>query len=382
MMPKLLHKVMLHLVSVLVLFLFYLNTFIQTKNNTPLNLEIIDNPTEMDLGSMTSDSDNHTKLLEVNFIKTCSTFMQENTYFGKNCFRLSWKQAYRLNTYKEFSNDLSANESLISSFRKNEHCNRFVTVGRSAGRMGNQMFEIASVLGVAYVYDIIPVIPETFPLNQYIDLPNRYDQNLEGLKNVVNCVCRKAAVFYSCTKYLNSTANVTIHGYLQSWKYFKDNKHIIRQIFTLKNKHILNARQFLANVTKHGYQHVCIHVRRGDFLGRSKRGYTVANVSFIEKAKDFYIKKYSKVDFVLATNDKKWCRENVKNVEISPFTNPGDDMALMMLSDHVIVTSGTFGWWGAWLSGGTIVYFKGYPGHGLLSKYNLYDYYPPNWIGL
>lgn len=44
----------------------------------------------------------------------------------------------------------------------------------------------------------------------------------------------------------------------------------------------------------------------------------------------------------------------------SPFTDPVDDMALMIQCDHVIVTSGSFGWWGAWLSGGTRLYFQGF----------------------
>jgi galactoside 2-L-fucosyltransferase 1/2 len=57
-------------------------------------------------------------------------------------------------------------------------------------------------------------------------------------------------------------------------------------------------------------------------------------------------------------------------------------MALMTLCDHVIVTAGTFGWWGAWLSGGITVYYKGYPGHNLSNRFNLFDYYPSHWIGL
>jgi galactoside 2-L-fucosyltransferase 1/2 len=48
----------------------------------------------------------------------------------------------------------------------------------------------------------------------------------------------------------------------------------------------------------------------------------------------------------------------------------------------VIVTSGTFGWWGAWLSGGTTVYFKGYPRpeSWLASQVSKNDYYPKGWI--
>ena len=37
------------------------------------------------------------------------------------------------------------------------------------------------------------------------------------------------------------------------------------------------------------------------------------------------------------------------------------DMAIMSLCDHIIITAFTFGWWGAWLSKGNVVYLHDYP---------------------
>lgn len=60
-------------------------------------------------------------------------------------------------------------------------------------------------------------------------------------------------------------------------------------------------------------------------------------------------------------------------------------MAILSLCDHVVMTVGTFGWWGAWLSRGTVVYCKDFPKPGsIIDKNALFrdELYPPNWIGL
>ncbi|XP_053388763.1 galactoside 2-alpha-L-fucosyltransferase Sec1-like [Mercenaria mercenaria] len=341
------------------------------ENRTLLHLQITDGQLEEHPKNVL-DLNSHVESMKIN--------LQIND--AKICFYLSWKHPLNVPADDELSRHLIREKSTTLNNRSKELCKRFVTISKLPGRIGNQMFEIASVIGVAYSYDLIPIIPHMSVLNKYIDLPNRFNTSLKGLENVVNCHCRKAAVFYSCESSLNSTANVTMHGYLQSWKYFNDAEHIIRKVYSLKKVHIINARKFLDSVTTYGYQHVCIHVRRGDFLRKRSEGYTTAGVDFIERARNFYKNKYSKVDFVLVSNDKTWCRKKVKDVAISPFNNAGDDMALMTISDHVIVTSGTFGWWGAWLSRGTTVYFKGYPGNALSSLFNRSDYYPQSWIGL
>lgn len=110
----------------------------------------------------------------------------------------------------------------------------------------------------------------------------------------------------------------------------------------------------------------------------------MADLDYIEKAKNIFINKYKKVQFLVVSDDKEWCRKNLKDVIISTLTDPGDEMALMKLSDHVIITVGTFGWWGAWLSGGTTVYLRSFakPGSKIASGINEKDVFPSSWIGL
>ena len=135
-----------------------------------------------------------------------------------------------------------------------------------------------------------------------------------------------------------------------------------------------------------GSTRVCLHFRRGDFLKLDHLGYTVPDHRFVHDAMTLYLKWFTNVTFIIVSNDMVWCKKNIKrdNVVYSPFTDPSLDFALLTSCDHVIVTSGTFGWWGAWLSGGRTVYFSGFPRQNswLGNRSNPTDYYPKHWIGI
>jgi len=62
----------------------------------------------------------------------------------------------------------------------------------------------------------------------------------------------------------------------------------------------------------------------------------------------------------------------------------GEDLALLASCDHTVITTGTFGWWAAWLANGITVYYANHPRHGsqLSSMIHHDDYYPPQWIGI
>jgi galactoside 2-L-fucosyltransferase 1/2 len=63
---------------------------------------------------------------------------------------------------------------------------------------------------------------------------------------------------------------------------------------------------------------------------------------------------------------------------------PAEHMALLAACNHSVVTTGSFGWWAAFLAGGTVVYDKSFPRQNSLLSYHYThaDYYPPHWIPL
>ncbi|KAL3871028.1 hypothetical protein ACJMK2_039052 [Sinanodonta woodiana] len=101
----------------------------------------------------------------------------------------------------------------------------------------------------------------------------------------------------------------------------------------------------------------------------------------------YFREKYSSIVFIIVSDDISWCKENIKinyDKVFSKFDDPMVDMAMLSVCDHMIITSGTFGWWGAWLAGGDVVYFKGFPRPGSEIDQGMChdDYYPPQWIGM
>ena len=174
------------------------------------------------------------------------------------------------------------------------------------------------------------------------------------------------------------------HGFLQSWKYFEDVKEDIKTLFRFKNDIHKKAKEYLSSVRKDGSTVIGIHIRRGDHI---ELGYLrFPPYEYFEKAKRFFTKKYKKVKFVIATNDKEWVKDNfdLENTEILTHTKtPAMDMAILSLCDGMIMSIGTFSYWAGYLCEGDVIYYKNefdmsHPVN--KGKVKKEDYYPPYWI--
>ena len=116
------------------------------------------------------------------------------------------------------------------------------------------------------------------------------------------------------------------------------------------------------------------------------------------------------VVFVMASDDPAWCHEhfgdndsvtilddNMRNSDslgvggdtgtsaAAAATVAALDLAVLSMTDHMILTVGTFGYWAAYLSGGEVVYYKdaillNHPTNA--NQIQLEDYYPSTWIGI
>ncbi|XP_045163601.2 galactoside 2-alpha-L-fucosyltransferase SEC1-like [Mercenaria mercenaria] len=297
----------------------------------------------------------------------------------KNCFNIIWDRK----AFSDFiwNNTVENGENIL--VYRGSSCNHFMKLLSPGGRIGNQLFQIAALFGTSFEYDFIPIVEPSLPLLEYFDLPNVLKMKL---KNSSICAPQLSAIFYNCSSN-NTVLNMTIHGFFQSWKYFKNSAEIIRSIFKIKPKYMQKAELFLDVYKKDGFKNICIHVRRQDMAKQilARRGFAVAPINFIYKAIQFCEVNFKKALFFVISDDIQWCKKNIKrDVIFSNLKEPIHDLALMTLCDHVVVTAGSFGWWGAWLSNGTAVYYNGYPSPGsqLDLRFKREDYYPTEWIGL
>ncbi|OQV13298.1 putative Galactoside 2-alpha-L-fucosyltransferase 1 [Hypsibius exemplaris] len=188
---------------------------------------------------------------------------------------------------------------------------------------------------------------------------------------------------------------MTLRGYFQSWKYFRSNPALIRQQFTFTPAVFQTAlgtvetalRTYTESTGTIPESIIGIHVRRGDILRpvMKKYGHTVASPSYLTNLVHNLTELYQPAVFLVLSNDPVYCkrvlgkRKNVLFID----GNPAEvDMAILSLMDHLILTVGTFGWWGAFLSDAQdVYYYKNWPTYGstLDKEYRRKDYFLPNW---
>ena len=141
-----------------------------------------------------------------------------------------------------------------------------------------------------------------------------------------------------------------------------------------------------------------VHVRVGDVLstGNLLFGFTVPAASyFIQAANYLTANVTSPVQFIVATNGLQWTKKHIAleavyrnrsntSVVYSERNSAGFDMALLASCDALILSTGSYGWWAAWLANKTTVYYRYWPrpGSRISTVFTREDYFPPHWIGL
>jgi hypothetical protein len=250
------------------------------------------------------------------------------------------------------------------------------------GRIGNQMFQYANLLGIKALkgYDIVlskehmnsSMIQHTFDLSEYTA------EDEENLK-FNSTVCESSHCFDS--KILEVKDNTNLRGYFQTEKYFKHCSDLIRREFTFKNDTIKEVENFLQPYLDRTL--VSIHIRRTDYLV-----YTHIH----EKCGLLYYNQAIKIldtpntQFIVVSDDIEWCKKNL-NISNVVFSHGSYDFDLCIQSrcEHHIISNSTFSWWGAWL--GTNINKKVIaPQYWFTENYNKtspdYDIIPENWIKL
>mgnify|MGYP007091359047 FL=1 len=156
------------------------------------------------------------------------------------------------------------------------HANQIVALTLARNRMGNQMFQLASLIGFSATYGYIPAVS----IDQFKDVfavfkqPNGPSIRLEDSTSPDFVFKEPDADLYkerditrlSEPSDLQVRANWTIDGYFQSYKHFQSVSKQVLQLFTFNKQFTDEATEFLEHNAEKGSIVIGIHVRRGDFL--------------------------------------------------------------------------------------------------------------------
>lgn len=225
------------------------------------------------------------------------------------------------------------------------------------GRLGNQMFQIATAWAYAMDKGLEFILPNS-TLN-HKEWPFYWTgKNDIGVKRLMDFEGIPLEIIYKDLKpgfhpiphYTDFIGQgffnlITFDGYWQSYKYFDKYKSELIKLFKFGQ----------ADSTPNNmHEYVAIHIRRGDYVDHSDK-FPPVTPEYIHSAIELF-NGYHRYKFMIFSDDIQWCRINIKNTEnneICYYDNSGDDTTdqkVMYQCAGFIISNSTYSWWPAYLS--------------------------------
>ena len=225
------------------------------------------------------------------------------------------------------------------------------------GQLGNQMFQYASLRGIAKNrgFDFcIPYHQEVFDdgignklrieLFDPFVMSNVKQSNIKVIES--GDPRTEGGHNFNETLFNTCPDNVSLHGYFQSEKYFKHIEDDIRQDFTFKNEVAIPCKHMMSTMDTP----IALHIRRGDFLINHANHNNLGVEYYFEALREFDDNRM----VIIFSDDPEWCKEQPLFSDDRFLVAEGNDsytdLCLMSLCSDFIIANSSFSWWGAWLS--------------------------------
>jgi hypothetical protein len=210
------------------------------------------------------------------------------------------------------------------------------------GRLGNQMFEIASTIGIAdrsgqpyaFPYWMNYDAKERFGSKEDIDIQKYFKNDLPLLVDESRYQFIEWPYYWGY-RYENFSngGNYNLNAHMQSEKFFEHCSYLIRYYFELKDPKPQN-------------DYCAIHLRFGDY-DNSYHPFTPRD--YIRKAMAYFPMS----SFMVFSDDVhkaiEYFPENDPRVNIMMPCDTMTDFAAMQACKDFIICNSTFSWWAAWL---------------------------------
>jgi hypothetical protein len=262
------------------------------------------------------------------------------------------------------------------------------------GRLGNQLFQFASTVGIARKlgYEV------AFPKNNTVQAVTEHFHDgvtrdvvfdIPAVFNVPESLLYETFTpkylaserfFHFDNTLFGISDNTDLAGYMQSEKYFKHCEEELRSILTFKEAIQQVAIELFPKVD---HPTVSIHVRRGDYVNQ-QQFHPVCSLEYYQEALNIFTDQ--NYTFIVFSDDVEYCREifgSSDNLLYIDNRDPYIDLCLMSMCDNNIIANSSFSWWGAWLTKNKQKKVVA-PKHWFGSAYshNTSDLYCENWAAL
>ena len=224
------------------------------------------------------------------------------------------------------------------------------------GRLANQMFQYASLKGIArnrgFDFAIPPreVFGKRDPMVQISEL-NIYDVFGLDKKNQVglfpNQVLMERVHTFDEELFTNCPDDIDIFGYYQTHKYFEHIEDEIREDFAFDPQLVKSCKEFL-EYTFVFRDVIALHIRRGDYVANPN--HPMQSMEYYQRA----LEMLPDLDVIVFSDDAAWCNQqelfSSDRFSISEENTTDADLCLMSMCQYHIIANSSFSWWGAWLA--------------------------------
>jgi hypothetical protein len=241
-----------------------------------------------------------------------------------------------------------------------------------AGNLGNQLFQVASTVGLAKKHRHDYFFP-AWKYNEVLknELPSgQCDETFTLLKETQ----------FDYHQWPIGDGNYDLTGWLQTEKYFDIG--FTKEMFAFKDELVAQT----LSKTKYLFKKptVLISVRRGDFI-RNPGAYQLSYKYYFLALQEHFA-NHDDYNFLFTSDDIAYCKRHFSFIPNAIFLEGFDPIEQLIIAgncNHYVISNSTFSWWAAWLGekpdSKIIRPLKSMRGKAVL-KYNDKDYFPERWI--
>ncbi|GAB4188259.1 MAG: alpha-1,2-fucosyltransferase [Simkaniaceae bacterium] len=237
-----------------------------------------------------------------------------------------------------------------SSANQSYHAkNQYYVKGSLSGQLGNQMFQIATALAVAWDIGAIPVFPDL--------LQNGDEKAINRRKiffrlNTADPKRNFKTLDYTYDEYkpikINRKCDIHLKGWSAFFKYFDHHREKILQVFVPSEEIMEKMQKKYADILGHPMT-VGVHIRA--FHPKIHERHPFIGLDYIKEAMDQFP---DDALFVVCSCRINWCKKHLKDLKPNIIFIEGNDkiLDLFLLSKckHNILTNSTFSWWAGYLN--------------------------------
>lgn len=272
------------------------------------------------------------------------------------------------------------------------------------GRLGNQLFQFASTIGLARKlgYEVaFPVENMTVYNREHFkdgvtrditfDVPKCFEIPEELLKPISEIHTHYEVHephFHYSEKLLSIPDGSNLNGYYQTEKYFGHIRTELSKILTF-NRDVCEQAESKMPFQLDKVERVSIHLRRGDYAGLSQ-WHPVCDGEYYSTAINLFNNENNEMDkrFLIFSDDIDYCKhffgehDGIVYIENN---HPYVDLCMMSMCEHNIIANSSFSWWAAWLNKNpnkTVIAPKKWFGPAYEGIHDTKDLYCKTWIAI